>query len=377
MLKHGNSLIQSTVFNLGEISLIKESTIFVQLQDVVSSIDDMNMLEASLKLHSLTVPENDDDESLLGRYFFDAIDKKIRQNTWEVPNLYLLKDDEQINLFNLMNEKFPLVTEAKSIVTKAINTVVHLEKPLVILDIGIGTGKQISTIIKGLHKEMNFTNRVVIHGIDPSSQNLEIASQKLTSLSTSTNLEIEFYPIVSTIEDLSDVDWASIEHSFSQQKYNRLVNAAFSLHHSPPSYRNDMFHKLKTLQPDLLTIIEPDADFLTNDYTSKLANAWNHYHQAFSVINHMKINDCDKKSLKTGFFGREIHDLFSENCVEQYETGNSWIHRCFESGFKTLSEVSRLFPDETLPCGIELIRNSSYFSLNVFGKPVVSVMVVK
>jgi hypothetical protein len=126
----------------------------------------------------------------------------------------------------------------------------------------------------------------------------------------------------------------------------------------------------------MLTLIEPYADFLTQDFSARFAHAWHHYGLVFHAIDQIDADAEDKSQIKRLFFFPEIQDVLSEDQhrVEQFETGEMWISRLEEAGFETMPVESA--PSEIPNCSFaRIVRHAQYLSMDVAGYPILSIII--
>ena len=348
-----------------------------QLEKIVDALDNNSVSSAEKALAELSenLRYDSTDDVSLGRFFKDALEKRILRNNWTVPNLYLLNDNQQqIHYFNLMSKAFPLVILSQKMIRETILEVIGASTSVLIMDIGIGTAQQIKGIIESLYSRQAEIPVFRVIGIEPSQNNLEKAYSELTKLSLEYDFQLEFIALNTLLEDMTESDWQNITELYATHSGISLINASFSLHHVRISDRTTLIARLKSLNPGLLTVIEPDAHYLTNSLSEKFRNAWSHYHLTFQVIEEMQISDSEKAGLKTVFFGREIQDVFSEQSIEQYETGTEWSSRFQNAGFtKYQQELNKAGLKSGLN-SVSVTDKGNFVSIDVHGKPVVSMM---
>ena len=114
-----------------------------------------------------------------GRIVLDALQLRLSPSP-TVSNLYLLPDDEnaQIGLFNLMAEKFPVVRLAQWIANTAILKTIATHERAVILDIGMGTGQQMASLLTLAQEQQTALKAITIIGIEPSENSFAKARQR-------------------------------------------------------------------------------------------------------------------------------------------------------------------------------------------------------
>lgn len=314
---------------------------------------------------------------VLPLFFLDALNKRLNGDSGKIQNLYLLPDEgQQIRMFNFMALKFPLVRIAQDILNGQYANALTADDEIVILDIGIGTGQQIVRLIRLLSERLKPTPRITVIGIEPSEGSLNKAISALEAEAGTLGLSLNVIPVITTIEDIPEAEWARVQSALKGQL---IVNASFALHHiRPTERRTELFRKVKKLKPGMVGIIEPYADFLTPDVQARFANAWHHYGLTFRAIDQIDASETEKRDLKTIFFSREIQDVLSrdELRVEQFETGEMWTERLKYAGF-TVSDAVEIPPNaESCPYA-SVAQQTGYLGLTVEGHPIISIITAR
>jgi hypothetical protein len=283
---------------------------------------------------------------------------------------------QQIRLFNLMAAKFPVVRQAQDIANTLLMDAVAEEERFVLLDIGMGTGQQADNLLTRMLERRLPVREVLLIGVEPSGESLATARQRFQAFSDEKSLPIAFFDIQKTAEQLDDADWISIRRQVEGFGGKLLLNASFALHHMQPvAGRTDFFRRLKALNPALLMLIEPYGDYTTDNVIERFHNAWHHYGLTFRAIDTIDASDEEKNEVKRVFFGRELLDvLASSGRIEQYETGEMWLERLRDAGFKPFP-----FPDPATDSKgpAHVARHGDYLSFDVHGYPIVAVIAVE
>lgn len=278
-------------------------------------------------------------EGIQSSFFANAFRKRLQGELSERENLYLLPDQgQQIQMFNFMAQKFPVVRYAQEILNNAYLADLQGKTEATIWDIGIGNGQQLVRLIDAwLKMEGESPEKLTIIGLDPSQESLQNAEQALGEICASANIQLRFVSLPKTVEALSAEDWQALDAVLLPVAGQWLANASFALHHIQPiSLRDTFFSRLKSYQPARFGMIEPYADFVTNNLQKRFANAWHHYGLSFWAIDQIEAPAENKNMLKSVFFGREILDVIAkdEGRIEQFETGEMWSARLQKAGFQ-------------------------------------------
>jgi hypothetical protein len=310
------------------------------------------------------------------RFFHNAFKQRLRSEPGEAENLYLLDDNgQQIKQFNFMAEKFPVVIQAQAIANSMFSEALREKNSFTFIDIGIGTAQQLIRLIKQLDDNKHKPKKVIVIGVEPSEPSLDTAQRNLEALSEELDVEIDFFKIPNTLENLSEHDWELL------QRYAKngplFLNASFSLHHIHPiEIRQNLLKKLKTLNPALFMIIEPYSDHTIQNLVQRFRNAWQHYGLTFQAIDSIEAEETEKKNAKQVFFGREILDVIREkDRIEQFETAEMWLSKLNSAGFHTHPGIEQYSP---LSFNQLINRQPAqhYIGINVGKYPIVSVIAV-
>ncbi|HMW38412.1 MAG: GRAS family protein [Saprospiraceae bacterium] len=265
-------------------------------------------------------------KALIRRTHAEAISGNIYDNTTDTP---------QIELFNILIEKFPFVKFSQQLVNDAIISLLSQSETATILDIGIGQGTQILGILSRLPRDSRL-RRLIIIGVEPFPEALSICTRRIEEISAHSNIDIQFYPIEAFIEKLD------FEFVRNLCQGNLIVNASLALHHIQTDIqRVKVLQAVKNLRPVGLYLIEPNVDHMDPDLSTRVRNSFHHFHALFQVIDRLEIKDQDKNSLKL-FFGREIEDILGKQEADRYERhdlATRWISHLEHCGFKNKSAM--------------------------------------
>ena len=251
-----------------------------------------------------------------------------------VKNTYL-KDLEipQIVLFDILANRFPLVMNAQKIISNAIISIISSHENITILDLGIGRGLQITRILKEIN-QIKTIKTVTVIGVEIFKAALEHTIAVISDLKKELNYHLEFHPINTLVEDL---DAELIKKLIPATNHCLLINASLTLHHiQSEENRLLLFQKLKSLNPSLLTLVEPNTNCFINDFDERLLNVYEHFCALYGFINTLDLLQEEQKGLKQ-FFSTELFDavaLPDEHRFEKYNTSEAWIKTSSEAGFR-------------------------------------------
>ncbi|WP_248928503.1 GRAS family protein [Paenibacillus hamazuiensis] len=279
----------------------------------------------------------EDGEDLLAYLFAAALMKRLDKTSGDQMNLYLKQYDvPQITLFNLLAEKFPLMTHVTSAANARLARFVRAGESLRFLEIGIGTGRQIVHLLHQLAEQEKLPSSIVLYAVEPNEHCLREAEENVTDTAGRLGVALDFQPLATEIERLPDSEWARVE----SRSGRLLVNASFALHHIRDSgdglsAKDEVLSRIRRLQPSALVLCEPDSNHQTGDTIHRFYNCWRHFSAVFEFIDSLPLRTEESRALKI-FFGREIEDIVAApegvRC-ERHESTGSWISRLQKAGF--------------------------------------------
>lgn len=284
--------------------------------------------------------EGERSSDALGDYIFgSALVQRLSPHTAAECSLYLERFNvPQIRLFNLLASAVPFVAWTTPIANQhLLDHLADAAAPTVI-DIGIGTGRQIEALLRLAARDAAPTRMTVI-GVEPSDWSLRLAQERVVAAGAEVGIAVDFVAICSTAEALSEAGWAQIAQACTSAP---VINASFALHHiaddgQAQDQRTDVLRKLHALRPRTLVLAEPNVDHHEPDLLRRFDNCWAHFSVAFSVIDALGLAPEDRDALKASFFGREIHDILGNPealRTERHETTAAWMDRLESAGFQ-------------------------------------------
>ena len=291
---------------------------------------------------------DNDSEKLLATLIIKALNKKINSE-FIGENIYLGKYEiSQIQLFNILIEKFPFVKFSQQITNSAIVEEMEGCKEVTIVDIGIGQGTQVMNIIEKA-KYLPHLRKLNVVGIEPFADALAVAERNILALSEKVMFEINFTGINDFVEN---VDFTAIQNVSGKI----IVNASLALHHIQSDlHRLDTINRVKEMNPDAFILIEPNVNHYEPDFHKRFQNCYRHYHHVFQVIDRIEdISNTDKNALKL-FFGREIEDVIGKeekDRFEKHEPATHWIEMLKENNFTIKNDF--LKAPVKAGCGVEI-----------------------
>ena len=289
-----------------------------------------------------------DSEKLLATLFIKALNKKINSESIG-ENIYLGRYEiSQIQLFNILIEKFPFVKFSQHITNSAIVEEMRGCTEVTLMDIGIGQGTQVLNIIE-LSKCLPELKKLHVIGIEPFAGALCKAEMNILSLNGKVPFEIQFTGINDSVEN---VDFSTIENVGGKI----IVNASLALHHIQSDLlRMDTIARVKAMNPSAFFLIEPNVNHYEPDFHARFENCYKHFYHIFQVIDRIEyVGNADKNALKL-FFGREIEDIIGKeekDRFEKHEPATHWIERLNECKFAINNNI--LKSPVIAGCGVEI-----------------------
>ncbi len=292
-------------------------------------------------------------------------------------NIYLGNYEKpQINLFNLLANHVPLVHISSFIANEIICRLICDREEVTLIDIGIGTGRQEIELFNLLAQKGFVPKKLNLVGIEPSTDSLHQVEEVLSNLARKLKINLHFYPITKSIEDLDNTDWEMLD----KLPGDLIINEAFAVHHisvkdSKFDFRDEVFSKLKRLNPLAFILIEPNSDHNIEDIWVRFNNCWKHFGLTFNVIDQLSISEQDKGAIKLHFFGREIENILGksdEQRCERHETGQMWAGRLKKAGFKLNYNFD--FLSVCPPDIIKVFLKDEYIGLDYKDETIVSIL---
>lgn len=302
---------------------------------------ELQRLMVNLQQHS--------DPRCTGLYVFaSALAQRVSGAMAQTANLYLRRFEvPQIELFNLLGRCMPMVSVATRVANGALAEAMRGIDHPTLIDIGIGTGRQIVALLEQLAAAGELPSAMTVIGVEPGSEALEMARRALGETAKRLGLALSFHGFASTSEALRDGDWAHMQALCTSRP---LINASFALHHIADDahghdQRGRVLRELAQLAPRSLVLIEPDVNHLEPRFLPRFVNCFKHFAAVFELLDALPITQAERDALKVGFFGREIQDVLgtAEHLrTERHESTAAWLRRLAEAGLATQNPMLSL-----------------------------------
>lgn len=347
---------------------IKTTNLFESLSRVMQCYPDQFKEQTKLEVETLfadcSAGMEADSEKLLATLLIKALNKKIHSESIGA-NLYLNKYEiSQIQLFNILIEKFPFVKYSQSITNHAMVEIIRQHSAVTIIDIGIGQGTQMLNILESC-KDLKHLQKLVFVGIEPYAEALQQAEANILAYQGTVPFEIEF---VGILDGAEHVDFESIPGMTE----TILVNASLALHHiQSEEQRSATIASIRKINPAAFVLIEPNVNHYEPDFYKRFVSCYHHFLSIFKVIDGIDIEPNDKHALKL-FFGREIEDIIGKeekDRFEKHEPATHWIERLNENKFTLKNE--KLLPPVPSVNGVKIDHHPEGFLGFTFEKETV------
>ena len=309
--------------------------------------------------------------------FASALAQRVSGDMAQTANLYLRRFEvPQIELFNLLGRCMPLVHQATRLANETIAAAMQGQDHPTLIDVGIGTGRQITVLLDELFAQGRLPKALTVIGIEPGTAALAQAERLLRERAATLGLSLQFHGIAACSEALGAADWQTLRSLCPSRP---IINGAFALHHIADDeqgrdQRQRVLRELLALDPLSLVLIEPDVDHLQPQLLPRFEACFAHFGAVFALLDQLPLTQAERDALKVGFFGREIHDVLGTAealRTERHETVGAWLKRLDAVGF--VPQRPQQAPVQ--PEVIQVQAHPSHLSLNVGSQPVLALLV--
>ena len=312
------------------------------LREIAKEITTGRLEIAKQKLSELPFAEVERNESYADQFRIFATAMAHRVSRRQIPesNIYLQDHGtSQIQLFNLLASKVPLMSITRKIINSMLLALSAMETELTLIDIGIGSGTQEVTLIQELHRNKSALKKLTIVAIECQASSLITADTTIRHAGIGAGLTVDIVRIPSKVEEMSDHDWAEI----GKIQGPKIALSSFALHHvsnaQQGEHRDQVLRRLARLPVKGVVLAEPNSNHLSDNYLVRFDEAWHHFGATFDMIDRLDLSKTERKSLKQSFFGREILDILGvpePTRTERHERITDWWKRLHQAGFKAI-----------------------------------------
>ena len=302
-------------------------------------------------------------------------------------NLYSdhTKPISMIKAYDLLASATPFIKFAYNAINLAILSQSAHANALHIIDIGIGSGHQWSALFAILKGTSFLPTKIRITAIDiPSTeQTLQAVKERLSEEAKELGIEFCFTPLIGKAEEISFTDIEQEKDEFL------IVNAVLALHHTPSDdaviiperSRDALLSRLRQINPQLLTIVEPDSNHNNLPFKERCHESLQHYLHIFNAFDHLFSRHLQERIiLENEFFGRELVNILTADGadrVERHERKEVWSERlqkanfvCLENAFQKGSRTLKNIVPMAAP--FEIYQSPHALCLNVDQVPVLA-----
>jgi hypothetical protein len=317
------------------------------------------------------------DPAAIACYVFGAaLARRAAGEVPDEPNLYLSRFDvPQIHLFNRLAREVPLVGLPCAVANRCIARRLAGQAEPTLIDIGIGTGRQMVSLLELLSAASDRPRRVRIIGIEPSGWSLELAQKNVREAGRRLGIDVDCHAVPGSVEALPREEWLRLARLSPTRP---VVNAAFALHHVADvdgrDTRDDVLLRLRSLGPQAIVLAEPDVDHHEPDFLRRFETCWRHFSAVFALVDELPIASGDREALKVCFFAREIADIVGapdDRRSARHESAAAWTARLARTGYS-----ARAGGDEAVGRGpvVTTTRRATHVSLDYRGEPLIAIL---
>jgi len=290
-----------------------------------------------------------------------------------IQNTYLKQQEvSQIVLFDILANRFPLVLTAQHIVEEAILSKLEGRKHICIIDIGIGRGIQMLRLLKKIDQKLQPDSAHLI-GIELTQDAALFTDNLLKERASDFSFELK-HSILNIAAELITADL--LKEYISENCDSPIVNASLTLHHIQDNQqRKRLMDELKAIQPGLLTLIEPNAETMTDDSDERMLNASIHFDSLYKYADTLDLTNPEKNTLKT-FFSNDFFDPIAyqdEYRFERLQSAETWIQTAQSAKFN-VADLRPSYLSDTI-ADVYVERNSlGFIRFGFASTPLLSVM---
>lgn len=285
-------------------------------------------------------------------YLFAAsLMARLQGDASETGNLYqdAVDPDAMLTAFQTLVQATPFIQFGYAAANTALYNAVAQAPAIHIIDIGIGAGTQWLPFLQHLAIRPVPPALIRITGIDvPTAGSdpavrLRAVGHMLQQQARALGLPFTFESIAAPVEL---VDFSAIRRATGEVL---VINAAFALHHvsagdgvtTRAQSRDGLLERLWTLQPEIVTLVEPDVEHNALPFPLRIRESYVHYLAVFEALAaHLPPDLRERITIEHAFFGREIRNVVvgeRERRVERHERHGAWRQRMQAQGFRAIS----------------------------------------
>ncbi|MCB9703722.1 MAG: hypothetical protein H6711_17635 [Myxococcales bacterium] len=327
-------------------------------------------------------PEHEGPRARLDALIRSALLARIDGEAAGGGNLYAGDDrdaDRMIAAFALLAERTPMIRFGYAAANRAILAAAAGAAALHVVDIGVGAGVQWLDLIDRVAALGDARPRLRITGVDVPDAAGEVEralrelGARLSAHARARGVDLDFAGLARPIEAID---------GFERRPGEVLaINASLALHHvaadeAGEGARDQVLRRLAALRPEVLTLVEPEADHNHCALGRRLVGARRHYGLVFSILDEVLADDpAIRGALERGFFGREVANILGADGaarVERHEPLVCWQRRLRAAGFTPVASDLAALEAELAGEGFGLARRGQAVQLCWRGDAVLS-----
>lgn len=296
----------------------------------------------------------------IARIFASSLLSRLSDDSAGGGNLYFDEPSPGAMLaaFQKLVYQTPFIRFGYAAANEAILQSVRRRSAVHLVDIGIGGGSQWFDFLEQLAYRLPYCTSVRLTGIDVPEpgdnpgRRLNEAGESLRAFAEGLGLDFTFRAAPTPVQQM---DFSLLDRLPGEAL---AINAVFALHHVPTSdasadgvdQRQQLLRRLHAASPDVLALVEPDAQHNALPLNLLTREALSHYLTVFDALSELLPEEIDQRqTLEQAFFGREILNIVGADGsrrVERHERHAAWRRRLREHGFRSaqLPMCSGLLP---------------------------------
>ncbi|CAN7083287.1 unnamed protein product [Brassica oleracea var. botrytis] len=283
----------------------------------------------------------------LGAYMLEGLVARLASSGSSIYKALRCKDPtgpELLTYMHILYEACPYFKFGYESANGAIAEAVKNESFVHIIDFQISQGGQWVSLIRALGARPGGPPRVRITGIDdPRSSfarqgGLELVGQRLGKLAEMCGVPFEFHGAALCCTEVE------IEKLGVRNGEALAVNFPLVLHHMPDesvtveNHRDRLLRLVKRLSPNVVTLVEQEANTNTAPFLPRFVETMNHYLAVFESIDVKLARDHKERiNVEQHCLAREVVNLIACEGVEReerHEPLGKWRSRFHMAGFK-------------------------------------------
>lgn len=294
------------------------------------SMDMEKLLHAGKKI--ISINEKTSNKDLLTASFSTALMTLLDPASQEIQELSFtaLPLEECVEIFL---KSFSILSLAGEIVNQKIFKQFSAEPVLTLLVSGAGT--QILSLLEKYSQQPSCLKKIRVILTGKPKRKIRREGEAIGKKCNEMGIKSEFHLYNDNLDRLTEPDWTSIKKIIAPPL---IFLASLTLHHisNDEFTRQEMFRKIKTLNPASFFLVEPDVDHVEYDLFTRIKNCWDHFMALFRFIDNLTGCGRKEKLAMKEIFKYEILDIMSQSpsvIKEGHNSHDLWVARARKAGF--------------------------------------------